>query len=150
MISTAEKQKKIKNIVTGLAKMKQLQQEAIKKKNARKYIKTAGRVIRTGLWVVPLVMGLINSLTESAEAEELDDPDGEDISEEMESLEQFDPELLNSVNEIFEQFDGLEGLLAEEFIDSIVNDINPNDLDIHDILAAESIVNEMCTAMQNC
>ena len=150
MISTAEKQKKIKNIVTGLAKMKQLQQEAIKKKNARKYIKTAGRVIRTSLWVVPLVMGLINSLAESAEAEELDDPDGEDITEEMESLDRFDPELLNSVNEIFEQFDGLEGLLAEEFIDSIVNDINPNDLDIDDILAAESIVNEMCTAMQSC
>ncbi|GBO52747.1 hypothetical protein APA_416 [Pseudanabaena sp. lw0831] len=142
--STAEKQKKIKNIVKGLAEMKKLQQEAVKKKKARQYIKTAGRVIRAGLWIAPFVVGLISPLVEPAEAEEVDETDELDISDELDYMDLYDPELIDSVNEIFEQFDGLDDLFSDEIIDSIVNDIDPNDLDMNDVVAAESIVIEMC------
>jgi hypothetical protein len=148
MYTKSQKQEKIKNIVTGLARMKQLQREAIAKKKARKYIKTVGRVIRTGLWVVPLAMGLMNSLAQAAAAEELDSLDTEDISDEIEYLSEFDPDLLDQVNDIFQVFDGLEGLEVDEFIDSIVADINPDDLEITDIIAAEALVIEMCSTMQ--
>lgn len=148
MYTKQQKQQKIKTIVTGLARMKQLQQEAIAKKKARKYIKAAGRVIRTGLWVVPLVMGLMNSLAQAAVAEESDTLDFEDISDEIDCLSEFDPDLLDQVNEIFQVFEGLEGLAVDEFIDSIVADINPDDLEINDIIAAESLVIEMCNTMQ--
>lgn len=144
MASTTEKQKKIKNIVKGLAEMKKLQQEAVRKKKARQYIKTAGRVFRTGLWLAPMVMGLMSSLIEPAQAEEYDDPDQYDISDELDAFFEFDPDLMDSVNEIFEQFDELNGLFEDDLINSIVNDIDPNDLDMSDINAAESMVTEIC------
>ncbi len=148
MYTKHQKQQKIKTIVSGLARMKQLQQEAIAKKKARKYIKTAGRVIRTGLWVVPLVMGLMNSVAQAADAEEPDTLDTEDISDELYCLSEFDPDLLDQVNEIFQVFEGLEDLAVDDLVDSIVADINPDDLEINDIIAAEALVIEMCNVLQ--
>jgi len=150
MLSTEEKQQKVKNIVTGLASMKRMQQEAIKKKRARAYIKTIGGLIRTSLWVAPLVMSMVGAMAPAAQAEEYDDPGGEDVSGIMSMLDQFDPELLDSLNTVFEAFDGLGDLLADGLIDSIVDSIDVSELEYDDIIAAESLISEMCSEFESC
>jgi hypothetical protein len=139
-----EKEQKLKNIVKGLANVRKLQKEAIRKKKARKYIKTAGRIIRTGIWLAPLVVGLIQPMIPEAEAEDFDSTDdGTDINDDLEMIGQFDPEMIESVQFVFEQFDALENVLSDDFIDSFVQDIDLTDLSIEEIDAAESLVCDM-------
>lgn len=150
MNSSAEKKAKVKKIIKGLAQVKVLQKEAIRKKKARKYIKTAGKVIKTGLWVVPLVIGLIEPMIGEAQAEEVDGYSDElDISEESIILDEFSPEIIESVKEVFNDLESLGDTLSDDVFDAIADDIDPEDLEMNDIIAAESVVTEMCNQMQN-
>lgn len=148
MVSTAVKKRKIKKIVQGLAGMKQLQQEAIKQRKARKYIKTAGKIIRTGLWVAPLVIGLIGPIIDDGIDEQPGEDYDNDISDEIEAFSEFDPELISSVYEVFDQLDGLGDIMSNGVIDSIVDDIDLDDLSIDEINQAETVITVMYREMQ--
>lgn len=148
MVSSVEKQEKVRSIITGLSKMSQLRKEAARKKKARKYIKIAGKVLRTSLWLAPLVLGLMEPLLEEAEAEDVEGEDQADISDELEAFAMFDPELLVAANEVFQQLEELGDTLSEEVMDALVNEIDPDALPMADIDAAECMVQDMYMQMQ--
>jgi len=148
VVSTQEKTEKVKKILKGLAKVKKAQKEAVKKRKIRKYIKLTGKAIRTSLWVTPLIIGLINPAAAAAEVED-DDCEGDvDISYELEILGDIDPEILESVNELFDEFDALGNFLDDEVLDSIVDQIDPTELDIEDINVAEEMVDSLCADLE--
>lgn len=148
MVSTQEKTEKVKKILKGLAKVKSAQKEAAKKKKVRKYIRLTGRVIRTGLWVTPLILGLISPAAAEAaeEVEELEDD--VDISDELEIISNMDPEILETVVELFDELDTLGDFLDNEVLDSIVDQIDLNELHIEDINIAEEIVYSLCEDLE--
>ncbi len=148
MVSTQEKTEKVKKILKGLTKVKSAQKEAAKKKKVRKYIRLTGRVIRTGLWVTPLILGLISPAAAEAaeEVEELEDD--VDISDELEIISNMDPEILETVVELFDELDTLGDFLDNEVLDSIVDQIDLNELHIEDINIAEEIVYSLCEDLE--
>jgi len=148
VVSTQEKTEKVKKILKGLAKVKSAQKEAAKKKKVRKYIRLTGRVIRTGLWVTPLILGLISPAAAEAaeEVEELEDD--VDISDELEIISNMDPEILETVVELFDELDTLGDFLDNEVLDSIVDQIDLNELHIEDINIAEEIVYSLCEDLE--
>lgn len=148
MVSSAQKKEKVKNIIENLSKMSQLRKDAARKRKARKYIKTAGAILRTSLWLAPLVLGLMEPLLEEAEAEEFDGGEETDISDELEALSMIDPEMLLAATEVFQQLEELGDNLSGEIIEALVSEIDPDAMSLSDIDAAECVVQDMYMQMQ--